>query len=464
MAADVAWTAVYGQLFARALNTFISGGPGVGKTSFLRGFACFLRSRITVDGAVVVVAPTGSAAKTAKGVTYHSFFGFVKDYKMVCADPAQEAARLLALDRWKPIARRLAKVEVLLVDEISMVPADKFDLMCELLLQSRAASSPPPVVYAFGNFLQLCPPFGKMAFTGKCWTTSFGDGFLELSRVHRQDQPDFVAALRDARFGKCTDAVQALMDECTVTDEAYKALQCNVLHLMPRHEDVAAHNSSCLMRLCGGERPADFVAVDTVKQDPNRDRSVCPVDPKTVSGHARDAALINCVAPRVVQHCRGARVMLTSNHFLGLGLYHESIGNVVGYETDGSPVVRFDDHEVVETTRSGVQGVHAAGANWLEVLCPAIEYEARILSRPGSVASRLQVPFVLGWAITVHRSQSLTLSEAVLDVGAAFGAGMVLAAMSRVPDKRRMHVRSFCGSRLIADRAAMHLYQTSPRL
>jgi len=111
-----------------------------------------------------------------------------------------------------------------------------------------------------------------------------------------------------------------------------------------------------------------------------------------------------------------------------------------------------------------VQVVHAAGANWLEVLCPAIEYEARILSRPGFVASRLQVPFVLGWAITVHRSQSLNLSEAVLDVGAAFGAGMVLAAMSRVPDKRRMHVRSFCGSRWIADRAAMHLYQTSTRL
>jgi len=183
MAADVSWTAVYGQLFARALRTFISGGPGVGKTSFLRGFACFLRSRITVDGAVVVVAPTGSATKTAKGVTYHSLFGFVKDYKMVCADPAQEAARLLALDRWKPISRRLAKVEVALVNEISMVPADNFDLMCELLLHSRAASPPPPVVYAIADFPQLCPPFCKMAFTGKCWTTGpvicivFGFGY-----------------------------------------------------------------------------------------------------------------------------------------------------------------------------------------------------------------------------------------------------------------------------------------------
>jgi len=77
---------------------------------------------------------------------------------------------------------------------------------------------------------------------------------------------------------------------------------------------------------------------------------------------------------------------------------------------------------------------------------------------------RAQVPFVLGWGITVHRLQSLTLSEAILDVGQAFVSGMVLAAMSRVPDKMRMHVRSFCGSHMIADPAALLLYQDSPRL
>ena len=105
-----------------------------------------------------------------------------------------------------------------------------------------------------------------------------------------------------------------------------------------------------------------------------------------------------------------------------------------------------------------------AGADWVEVLCPPAEFESRILSRPGVVAVRFQVPFVLGSGITVDRSQSLTLSEAVLDVGQAFGAGMVLAAMSRVPDKRRMHVRSFCGSRVVAARDAQQLYHASSRL
>jgi len=465
MAADFSWTTVFGELYARGLSTFISGGPGVGKTSFLRCFAHFLRSRMRADGAVVVVAPTGSAAKTAEGVTYHSFFGFVKDYKMSCDHPAQEARRLLALDRWKPIARRLAKVEVLLVDEISMVPADNLDVMCEMLRQCRASSSPPVVIYSFGDFLQLRPMFGQMAFLGKCWASVFGDGLLELTRVHRQDQPDFVAALHDARFGRCTEAVQKLMDECTVTDEAYASLKCSVLHLIPRHEDVSRHNMSCLMQLRDEKpRPKDFVAVDCAREDPNRDRSVPRPDTKHITAHSRDAALMDCVAPRVVQHCRGARVMLTSNHFLSLGLYHGSIGKVVSYTSEGVPIVRFDDHDVVEGTRSNGKDVWDAGANWLEMLCPPVEFESRILSCPGAVAVRLQVPFVLGWGITVHRSQSLTLSEAVLEVGKAFGAGMVLAAISRVPDKGRMHVRSFCGSRLIADPDALRYYQTSPRL
>jgi len=464
MAADRSWTAVYTRLFERSHSTFVSGGPGVGKTSFLRGFVSFLRHRVTAPNAVVVVAPTGSAAKTAKGVTCHSFFGFVKTYKMQLPDPVAEAARMLALDRWKPIARRLAKVEVLLVDEISMVPADNLDVMFELLRQSRTGRARPFSIYAFGDFLQLSPPYGKMAFTARCWRTVFSGSFLELTRVYRQDQPDFVAALHDARYGRCTTAVRKLVEECTVSDEQYKSLECTVLHLMPRHEDVRDHNARCLARLCRDKRPDDFIAADSVKVDPNRDGSLQTPDVETVTSQSRDAALIECVAPRFVQHCLHARVMLINNQFIGLGLFHGSIGRVIDYDkVDGTPVVRFEHHEVVEGARS-VRGVRDAGADWVEVLCPPVDFEARIFSRPGCLAVRHQVPFVLGWAITVHRSQSLTLSEAVLDVGEAFGAGMVLAAMSRVADKRRMYVRSFSGSRLLADGEALQFYRESPRL
>lgn len=77
---------------------------------------------------------------------------------------------------------------------------------------------------------------------------------------------------------------------------------------------------------------------------------------------------------------------------------------------------------------------------------------------------RRQVPFALGWGITVHRSQSLSLSEAVLDIEQAFGVGMVNAAISRVSDKERMFMKAFSGSRLLADPLAVRSYSEGTRL
>jgi len=185
----------------------------------------------------------------------------------------------------------------------------------------------------------------------------------QLTRVHGQGQPNLIAAIHDARFGRCTDAVQSLMDERSVTNEAYKALQYKVLHIVPRHEEVDSHNEACLRRLFAGAPPTVSFSIHEVKEDPKRDRNVDPPNLGSVSAQACDAALIKCVAPRRVEHGRGARVMLTCNHFVGLGLYHGSIGHVVDYEVDGTPVVRFEEHELPEGTPPGRQGVRGAGAD-----------------------------------------------------------------------------------------------------
>jgi len=464
MAGEMSWTAVFARSFERGIRTFVIGGPSVGKTYFLRDFICFLRSRLKSPGSVVVLAPTGSAAKTAKGVTYLSYFGFTKKYKMQCANLVDEAARFLSEDWLKPIGGRLAKVEVLLLDEISMVSADILDVIYELFRQSRRPGSPPFVMYTFGDFSQLRPTFGALAFTARCWGVVFGKSMLELTHMHWQEQPDFVAAFRDACFGQCTTVVQKLMDECTVDDEAYKALECSVIHLMPRHTDVFLHNDKCLKRQCPVAHSEEVVALDGVKVDPNRNRTLRDANLGKVSAYSRDASLMDCVVPRRVQHCRGVRVMLACNVFLGLGLFHGSIGEVRDYDNDGTPVLRIENHQVVHGTWAGKPGVRKAGADWVEVLCPPIDFEARILAHPGVLAVRGQVPFVLGWAITVNWCQILTLTEAVLDVGEAFGAGMVQAAMSRVPDTRPMYVRSFSGRHVLADPEALRLYQVSRRL
>lgn len=464
LAATGDWADLFRLMVLRNQSTFVTGGPGVGKSTFLKGFHKHLKEKWSRDGEVVIVAPTGSSAKTANGQTYHSFFGFPRDYRAPAGEPGFEAARLLRQERFRPISRRLSLVRVLLLDEVSMVPADRFGVMVELLRQSRPATSPPCVIYTFGDFLQLGPLTGTLAFQSAAWRSLFGVSMLELTRVFRQSDAGFVEAINDARYGRCSTAVMSLMDDCAVSDERYRDLKCNVLHLMPRHDDVQKHNADCLKALCGSEPPLEFLAVDTVEQEKDRDQGCPAVDLRRITEHSRNAALVDCVAPRCVLHCLHARVMLTNNQYLALGLYHGSIGTVSSYKEDGTPVVRFEHHTLPQGVDRGIRGVHDAGADWLEVECPPVAFEMRMLAHPGAVAIRRQVPFVLGWGITVHRSQSLSLSEAVLDIGQAFGAGMVNAAISRVGDKKRMHVKSFSGSRLVADPDAVQFYREGLRL
>jgi len=458
------WDDVCEQLFARVNSAFISGGPGAGKSTMLRRLQVFLRQRYPEEGDVVVLAPTGTAAKTAGGMTYHSFFGFVRDYNPVRLDPSVEAARLLRTDRFRPIKTRLGRVRAVLLDEVSLVGADKLGIMHELLCQSRSDSARPCLWFAFGDFLQLGPVKGAMAFTAPCWRQLFGDSFLDLPGSFRQSDPGFIRAVRDARAGKCSDAVQALVKECWVDGSKYERMKYKILHLMPHHKGVLAHNRACLQRLTSGTDPAVFSAVDDVEEDPDRDASLPRPVLAAVSETSRRAALVDCVAPAAVPHCVHARVIINNNRRKAMGIFHGSVGFISSYTDDGIPIVRLDNHKLPSGVERESAGVHDAGDDWIEVACPPVKFTARILAYPGALAVRLQVPFVLGWATTIHMSQSLSISRAVLDLADCFEAGMVQTALSRVPSKSGLHIKSFVASRLRADPVALSMYREWRRL
>jgi len=463
LAAGGDWDAVCDQLWARGKGALVSGGPGTGKSTFLKRFHTFVKSCVG-ETKVVVVAPTGTSAKTAGGLTYHSFFGFPRGYDAVGLDAAVEAARLLRTPRFGPIKMRLQRTRVVLLDEISLVGADKLDIMYELMVQTRVASSPPVAWFLFGDFLQLKPVLGAVAFKAKCWPEMIGRNFLELAIVHRQDEPDLVQAVHDARIGLCTPTVSEVIAERQVEGASYEAVRDKVLHLMPRAEDVNSHNYSCLSRLASKDQLRSAVATDSARLDPNRDPSLDITKELAVSEASIRAALVDCVAPPCLQHGLHARVMLLDNRRRVIGLCHGSDGTITSYLPDGTPVVRFHGNPLPRGVNVQGLGVQDAGETWVEVDCPAVDFTARILSKPGMLAVRSQLPFVLGWAATVHMAQSLTLSEVVVDLAKAFGAGMVLSAMSRVGKKRNLYVKSFCASRVYADPLALEMYRTWDRL
>lgn len=369
LAAEGNWGDLFSLLVSRNRSTFVTGSPGVWKSTFLKGFHIFLKEKWPHEGEVVIVTPTGSSAKTACRQTYHSFFGLPRDYQADLDVPAAEAGRILKQDRFRFISRRLGQVRLLLLDGVSMVPAARLFVMVALLHLSQPATSPPCVLYAFGDLLQLGPLSGSLAFLSAAWRELFGMTILELALVHRQSDSSFVQVIKDARNGRCSSAVESLMNDCALSDERYEELKCNVLHLMPRYEEVQKHNAHCLQVQCGNKSPLVSIAIEDVDHDKDRDQALPGVDLSRVSEHSWVAALVDCVAPRCVPHCMRARLMLTNNRYLGLGLYHGSIGILSSYKEDGTPVVRFDHQKVPCGVSQGLHGVYDAGDDLLEVEC-----------------------------------------------------------------------------------------------
>lgn len=423
-----------------------------------------LRLICGASDAIVIVGPTGSSAKTCGGQTYHSFFGFRHQYLPTHKDPVEEAAHLLKQPRWGPIKLRLARVRAILIDEVAMISAQRLDIMRQLIHLCQPWRSPACSFYPFGDFLQLRPPHGDLSFESTAWRQLFRDDMLELTRVHRQNDGDFVAVIRDARFGLCTEGMANLMRERTVVGAAYAKIETTVLHLLSKHKDVWRRNNKCLLRINPVPRPHDFIAVDGVEEDPDRDPTISKPILSVVTAATRAAALVECAAPMHVQHCLNELVMMKSNSKISLGLFHGNIGTIVSYSSSGAPIVRFENHRLPEKVARGADGLLDAGKDWLVAEITPVSFKARVWSVPGVIVVRLQVPPVLGWAMTVHRSQSLTLSQAVLDVGEAFEDCMVPTAFSRVSEKQRMCVKTFCGTRMRADVAAVQFYRDGRRL
>jgi len=123
--------------------------------------------------------------------------------------------------------------------------------------------------------------------------------------------------------------------------------------------------------------------------------------------------------------------------------------------------VRLENHVLPAGIERGKWGLRDKGDTWIEVAFPAVTFTARVLAAPGVLEVRTQVPLVLGWASTIHISKSLSISEEVPDLSEA---GMVHTALSRVPEKARLHVKSFSAGRLFSDRCALKLYNEWRRL
>lgn len=379
------------QLESGRGNLFITGRAGTGKSTLLREFA----SR--KPGRFALVAPTGIAALTVGGETIHSFFKFRPNITV-------EDARILGekhLHNWL-----YTKLETLIIDEISMVRADLLDAMDIFLRTARESNKPfgNVRVIFFGDLYQLPPVLttedephfyqvynSPYFFSADVMThPNFSLDRIELKRIYRQQEPEFIALLNAVRHNRITpqqlQTLNARVAPIDITKDGY-------IHLTTTNRKADWINTSRLERLPGKARcfPARISG--------NFDHKNAPAD------------LELYVKP-------GAQIMFLTNHWGGCW-YNGSLGHVLEIE---------EDFITVETTEGHIESLEPW--TW-DMYRYFFDTNRRTLAQQ-PVGSFTQFPIKLAWAMTIHKSQGKTLEHVILDPGAyAFAHGQMYVALSR---------------------------------
>ena len=376
------------------VNVFLTGEPGAGKTHVINEYVQWLRER-GVEPAVT--ASTGIAATHVGGMTIHSWAGIGVKKRLNEWDIEQIASR-------EKTARRIIEAKILILDEISMLDADTLESVDKVLrtlrqpvLQESRSFGGLQVVFV-GDFFQLPPvsrgEAARFAFTSEAWKEA-NPVVCYLSEQHRQDDGAFL------------DLLGAV-----------------------RRNEVEGRHHELLRGRMKGEKKVKATRLHTHNADADRvnDESLGKIEEKSHVFHmttrgARtlvDALKNNCLSPETLTLKIGASVMFTRNNFEE-GYVNGTLGEVVDFAVNGMPIVK---------TRAG-RRIEVGLGEW------SIVDGAKIL------AQIKQLPLRLAWAITIHKSQGMSLDAAVIDLSNAFEFGQGYVALSRVRTLEGLFLEGF---------------------
>lgn len=372
------------EILKSGVNVFLTGEPGAGKTYTISKFVEWLDEQ-KMDYAIT--ASTGIASSHLDGSTIHSWAGLGIRRGLV-----KEQLEGIKRNSW--LVEKMKPIKVLVIDEISMLDAVTINDIDNVLKAIHNNTKPfgGIQIILVGDFFQL-PPVGKygeerlFAFEASAWKEA-NFNVCYLTEQHRQSDQTFLKILSNMRDGTVTIDQKELLKACTNAKPDTK--------LFTHNADVDILNNKELAKLPGKEKVymmeqgGQDTLIETLKK--------------------------SCLSPEKLVLKENAVVMFTRNNF-NAGYVNGSIGKVIRFNTNG-PVVKLLSGETV----------YPEVAKW------------SIRQRREERAYIKQIPLRLAWAITVHKSQGMSLDSALVDLSNTFEFGQGYVAISRVRTLAGLHL------------------------
>eukprot|EP00943_MAST-04B_sp_MAST-4B-sp1_P008733 g8733.t1 len=465
-------------------NVFITGVAGTGKSWLLKHIIKYFKK---IEKRVAVMAPTGIAAVNVGGCTLHSFCGIG-----IPKGPND----FLKMSNKGP-ANRILKSQVWIIDEISMCSGellDKIEARMRVIRQNNLPFGGVQMIFC-GDFLQLPPVENAlnpvllrdakdandiflnrgMAFQSEVWKIA-NFHTVRLRKVYRQgDDRDMVLALQDLRLGIISPGIQRLVNETKRQLRAKDGIEPTKLYC--KNLDVDLINEAKLGQLTGDATVYD--KYDEVLPDPRLPRALTRSENQLLSKFFDQVRVKAQVKLKI-----GAQVMCLQNDITRVKLVNGSRGVVIGFKTWIDTFISLKHEKDIAPDE--IRPLIGLKITWLHqvfegngvpnykhtTFFPVVKFESgrEYIMSPVEFSSeidklgkaaRIQVPLKLAWAITIHKSQGMSIDRLVINVGDCFAAGQAYVALSRATSKDGLQIQGFTNRCVLTSELALKFEELS---